>query len=186
MPKSNFVMTKRPPPAAKIHKSYRDEVRKDLQAVGKRGEAAYKRVVRNWSNRSRPDFKSRAESGTKVIRLLIFPVGGSRQLFIWKLVNTTGRRPGRITPRPGNKWGRLFFNWGGPGSYQAKTGASPARYGGSGTVTGGRLTVVKSANHKGFPARRFDKALNPDIKEESSKAIYNGGRRGIRRGIKNG
>ena len=181
MPKSNFVMTKKAPAASKTYNSVRTEIRKDLGVVGKRGEASYRRVVADWSEKSRPDFKSRGESGPKITRLTIRAIGTKFQLFIWKMINKTGRKAKKIFPKPSNKLGLLFFQWGGPGSYQAKTRPNPARFGGPGTVANGRLTVAKSADHKGFPPRRFDKALNPEIEEEALDAIRRAGRRGLQR-----
>lgn len=182
MPISAFKLVKKPPPAATIYKSYRDETRTDLGKVGDRGVAAYRRPVANWSEQSKPDFRARAESGSKRIRLTIVAIGTAHQLFIWKLVNTTGRKPGPIRPKPGNVRGLLIFPWGGPGSYQSKTGANPARFGGPGTVRNATIRRFKMVDHKGFPPRRFDIPINRDLDPEAKKAIYNGGRRGLRRG----
>jgi hypothetical protein len=78
----------------------------------------------------------------------------------------------------------LFFSWGGPGSYEAKTGANPARFGGPGVVRGGQLRAARRVNHPGFPARKFSETINKDLEPEAEKAIKNGGARGLRKAKK--
>lgn len=88
---------------------------------------------------------------------------------LWRWIEG-GTEPHVILPRADNPWGRLFFEWGGPGSYAPKT--SPGTfYGGPGQVIGGSLTVRKGVQHPGTTARRFIPAFDEQLAPERRKAI---------------
>ena len=177
MAKTSFQVTKRPPKAATQHKIVRDEIRAGLNRVGKRTEQAFSNVVDNWKNK--PRFKAEVGSGTKQLYLRIRVEGSRRVIENWNRIDKTGAKPHTIRPRrPG---GVLRFVWAGPGSYRAKTGANPARFGGAGDVPNGRVVYRKYVNHPGFKPRKFSTAIKRDAIPEIDKEVRNGARRGLRK-----
>jgi hypothetical protein len=177
----SFVVTRRPPPVRILVEQYREEVRKDLEKVAKSHVKSREQVVANWSARSKPTFKARTVVTVGRIGIEVTVIEADKGKPIWKWVSQTGTRKHPIPPKPTNKSKRLFFKWGGPGSYDSKTKASPARFGGPGVVRGGRLTVAKSVNHPGFKPRGFDKIINKDLQDDFKAAVKNGGSRGLKK-----
>lgn len=184
MANSLFQITKRPPKAAQQYKAVQDEVRVGLKRVGVRVEKAYKQVVQNW--KTKPGFKSEVGSGTKQLFVRVKVTGTRRAIDNWNRIDKTGAKPHIIRPKKRDKLGRLllYFEWGGPGSYAPKTNHSPARFGGSGKVSNGRLVAMKQVNHPGFKARKFSEAINKDSRELMDREVRNGYRRGLRRALK--
>lgn len=183
MAKTGLSITRRPPTATVQYAVVRDEVKVGMTRVGKAGVASYKRVVANFAKKNRPDFDYTVGIGPKRMFVRVFPKGTDNQLKIWKLIDKTGAKRHKIRAKKQDKRGRylLYFEWGGPGSYDAKTKPSPARFGGSGKVQGGRLIAKKEVNHPGFRPRKFSEALNKDLKPTLGKEIQNGLRRGLRK-----
>ena len=179
MANSLFQITKRPPKAAQQYKAVQDEVRVGLKRVGDRTEKAYKQVVQNWQ--SKPGFKAEIGSGTKQLYVRVKVTGSRRNIDNWNRIDKTGAKPHIIRPKRAKF---LRFVWGGPGSYDAKTKASPARFGGSGRVTNGKVVYRKFVNHPGFKPRKFSEAINKDARVVLDKEVKNGYRRGMRRAIK--
>ena len=184
MANSLFQITKRPPKAAQQYKAVQDEVRVGLKRVGDRTEKAYKQVVQNWQ--SKPGFKAEVGSGTKQLYVRVKVTGTRRVIDNWIRIDKKGMKPRVITPKKRDKLGRLllYFEWGGPGSYESKTNHSPARFGGSGKVRNGRLVAMKQVNHPGFKPRKFSEAINKDSRELLDREVRNGYRRGLRRALK--
>lgn len=177
MAKTSFQITKRPPKAAVQHKIVRDEIRAGLNRVGKRTEQAYNNVVDNWKNK--PRFKAEVGSGTKSLYMRIRVEGSRRVLDNWNRIDKTGAKPHTI--RPKNPRGFLRFVWAGPGSYRAKTGANPARFGGAGDVPNGQVVYRRFVNHPGFKPRKFSAAINKAAVPEIDKEVRNATRRGLRK-----
>lgn len=184
MANSLFQITKRPPKAAAQYKVIQDEVRIGLNRVGVRTVKAYKAVVNNW--RGKPGFRYKAGSGGKQLYLRIEVTGTRRNIANWNRIDKTGARPHIIRAKKPDKRGRLllYFEWGGPGSYAPKTNHSPARFGGSGKVSNGRLVAVKQVNHPGFKPRKFSEAINREARPILDKEVRNGYRRGMRKAVR--
>ena len=176
MAKTLFQITKRPPKASAQYQIVRDEVPIGLFRVGKRTEEAYNNIVDNW--RSKPIFKAEIGSGTKQLFMRIRVDGTRRDIENWNRIDKTGAKPHIIRPKRGKF---LRFVWGGPGSYRAKTGANPARYGGQGDVPNGVVVFRRFVNHPGFKPRKFSKAINKAALPEIDREVRNGYRRGMRR-----
>ena len=181
---AKFTVAKRPPPAHVIYAEYREEVRKDLAKVAKSHVRSREKIVKNWSARSKPKFKANTVVTVGKLAIEVEVEEKNKAKPIWKWVSQTGTKAHVIKPKAGNKWQRLFFMWGGPGSYEPKTRTNPARYGGAGKVRGGKLTVARQVKHPGFPPRKFDEKVNEDLKPDFEKAIENGGRRGLKKKLK--
>lgn len=179
---AKFVLLVSPPPASVQLAIQRDEIRKDLQKVATAHAKSRRVVVANWQKAHRPTFVGKAQAGPKRAGIIVNIGGTEFAKLLWKWLDETGTKPHVIAPKATNKWGRLFFKWGGPGSYQAKTGANPARYGGPGVVPAGApLRAAKVVRHPGFEPRHFSEAINQDLEPEALKAIENGGARGLRK-----
>lgn len=174
-----FQITKRPPKASAQYKVVQDEVRVGLNRVGVRVVKAYKAVVNNW--RGKPGFKYKVGSGAKQVYLRIEVTGTRRNIANWNRIDKTGARPHIIRPKRAKF---LVFAWGGPGSYAPKTSPSPARFGGSGRVTNGRIRFFKQVNHPGFKPRKFSEAINKDAIPVLDKEVRNGYRRGMRKAVR--
>lgn len=164
---------------------YRQEVRVGAKRTGTKGKRFFERVVSNWSSATKPTFELKVQVLIGVgVRMTISYKEANKSRPVWKWVNFTGTRPHLIAPKPDNPYQKLFFQWGGPGSYLSKTSPNPARFGGPGTIRGGRLHVSVLVNHPGFSPRRFDLAAQKELEPDFKKEIYNGGRRGLRRAAK--
>lgn len=182
--RTNFtIKLKKKLPSAKVQiRQFREEVRKDIKKAGERGVAQYDRIVRNWSAETRPKFTFKVVVTVAGVVFNIRVKEARRGRPIWKWIDVTGVRAHKI--RPKRRGGRLFFMWGGRGSYQSKTDHSPARFGGPGIVRDAKLTVAVEVNHPGFPPRKFSEAIKKELLPLFNRAIYNGGRRGLRRAKK--
>lgn len=177
--KALITLKKNLPPTKAIIKPYRDEIRKDVTKVGKRGLTQYKRIVGNWSASVRPDFNLSVSVLVSGVIVRIYVKEKDKDKPVWLWIDKTGTKSHKITPRkPG---GKLAFN---AGTYAPKTSPNPARFGGPGSVQNPTFVVVPEVNHPGFPPRRFSDQINKDMAEPFRKAIYNGGRRGLRRAKK--
>ena len=181
---AKFTVAKRPPPAHIIHAEYREEVRKDLAKVAKSHVRSREKVVKNWSARSKPKFRADTVVTVGKLAIEVSVEEKDKKKPIWKWVSQTGTKAHVIKPKASNKYQRLFFMWGGPGSYEPKTRANPARYGGAGKVRGGKLAVARQVKHPRVLPRKFDEKINKDLEPDFKKAVYNGGRRGLRRHAK--
>ncbi|MCA9326776.1 hypothetical protein KC976_04235 [Candidatus Saccharibacteria bacterium] len=174
-----FQITKRPPKASRQYKVVRDEVRVGLKRVGDRVVKAYENVVKNW--RGKPGFKAQIGSGEKVLFVRIRVTGKRRVIDNWNRIDKTGARPHVIRPKRGKF---LRFVWGGYGSYDAKTKAAPARFGGSGRVSNGRVVFLRKVNHPGFKPRKFSEAINKDALPVLERETRNAVRRGLRKAVR--
>jgi len=169
--KFNFVLSRKPPPAAKQFEIVRREIRARLVEVGKSHVSSRKQVVANWSARTRPDFK--AKVGVNVGRITLQVDVIEQALPFWRFVDRGTRRH---VIRAKNPSGRLAFRMGG----FAKTQPNPPRYGGGRAATGA-LRRPQEVNHPGTKARHFSRKINKDLKKAELAAIKNGGRSGLRK-----
>lgn len=183
MAKVSFTLVRKPTSPKILHKIVRDEVRAELVKVGEAAVKSRDRVVSNWSNK--PEFESKVEVGTKRLRVTTVAKKGKKlqssnatTADLWKWIDKTGTKAHPIPKQP-KKMGALRFPWGGPGSYQSKTGANPARFGGPGTVRNPTIRYAKQVQHPGFPPRNFTEAINKDLKKDFDNAVRRGYRRGI-------
>jgi hypothetical protein len=171
-----FTVAKKPPPPKIQIAEYRNEVRIELNKSWSASFlASLRRVVANWSSKTRPTFKSQIiVTVTSGIIARIIPKEADRKKPIWKWIDKTGTKRHKIKAK--KKGGRLFFRTG----YQSKTGAKPARFGGPGKATGD-IRTAQEVNHPGFPPREFTDTIAKDLDPLFKRDVRVGGRRGIRR-----
>lgn len=189
MAKTEFKLVRKPQSPNIQKRIVRQEVISKLKPVAKAAKESYDKVVDNWSNK--PAFKDEIKVTTDSIEVIISVRRGQKiqgsdatVADLWKWINETGTRPHVIRPK---RQGRvLSFPWGGPGSYQSKTGANPARYGGSGTVRNAQPTFRTQVNHPGFKPRKFSDAINRDLQQKFRQAVDSGYRSGLKKAQKNG
>lgn len=186
MAKTEFKLVRKPKSPQIQKRIIRNEVVRKVKPVAKAARESYEKVVANWDNK--PGFKETVTVTEDRIEIEVVVRRGQRlkdsksgktTADLWKWINVTGTKAHTIKPRKAG--GVLAFNWGGKGSYKSKTGARPARYGGPGTVSGGKLTFAKQVQHPGFPPRKFSEAINTDLKDKFDNAIDSGYRAGFRK-----
>jgi len=133
--------------------------------------AAFDEVVSNWEHK--PQFAARKFITADALSVNIYPTGANKQIYIYV---TKGTRPHTIRPRNARF---LAFMWGGPGSYRAKTGAG-GKWGGPGTVSGGKMTFSKLVHHPGNAPRNFEAFICKREQAWFSRTMENAWRRAIR------
>lgn len=187
MAKTEFKLVRKPASPAVQKKIIRDEVIAKLKPVSKGAKESYERVVANWENK--PGFKDEIKVTGDSIEVIISVrraqrLKGSDKTVadLWHWLNDSGTRPHVIKPKAAT--GKLRFSWGGKGSYQSKTGANPARYGGPGTVVGGQIVYRKQVQHPGFKPRHFSDAINRDLQPKFRQAIDSGYQAGLKKAKK--
>ena len=136
--------------------------------VGKFNE----RVV-NWKHK--PKFKTSKANTADALITLIFPTGPNKRIYAYVTLGT----PAHDIPLSPKAAGWLAFMWGGPGSYNAKTGPG-GKFGGPGTVSGGTMTFAKQVNHPGNAPRDFEDVILKKEKQWYSRTMENAWRRAIR------
>jgi hypothetical protein len=132
-----------------------------------------KRTV-NWKHK--PEFRARKFIRPDSHGLYIFPAGPNKKIWIW---NTKGTRRHKIPLSP-KTVGTLAFLWGGKGSYRPKTKPG-GKYGGPGTVMGGKMHFPKQVDHPGTKAREHEKFIVKENKPWYTRNRENAWRRAIRR-----
>lgn len=172
---SGLYVKKRAPGGAAAGRVMREEVRQDMVKVAVRVVLAHERVVSNWSSESRPSFGYRVTSGEKEVTLSVFVKNQKDSLPAkrWRMLDTEGRKGGSQIPKSGPR--RMFFK-----RRHAKTGGSPARYGGSGNFYGPLISKMRVKQGAVEP-RHFSEAIGEAADEEMSGAIRRGYRRAFRR-----
>ena len=131
----------------------------------------FEHVVANW--KTAVAFKAKSKVSADGISVEVVPTGPGAK--IWGYVS-------RGTPRhdiPAKPGKRLFFIWGGPGSYKPKTKPG-GKFGGPGTVTGGKVTRPLVVDHPGTEAREFEETISDDMTPWFRRIMENAWRRGIR------
>lgn len=180
-----LTRTRRLPKPEARFKQYRQAMLAELRPVAKSARKSREKVVANWSDASKPEFASKITAGTKNITIET-SVKDGKQLpgndattgDLWKWIDRTGTRPHIIKPK--KPQGKLRFVSGGRGSYQSKTAARPARFGGPGVVRGGEVVYRKQVNHPGFPPREFSKTIDDDLLRDFRQAVERGQRKGAK------
>lgn len=174
-------LIKKPPPVGVMKQAINQEITKQLQQVGKLHVGERRRIVANFEHK--PVFGYRIAVTEQQITLTVLLENSGDKVSntwtigdLWKALDQTGTRPHTIT----SKNGVLVFQWNGPGSYSPKT-RPIARFGGPGTVQGGKKTVRKFVKHPGFAARKFSENINRRLKRAYDQAIDRGVRLGFRR-----
>lgn len=173
------TVAKKLPPLKKQILVVQTEIRKDLDGVGKALEKSLERVVADWSSATKPTFKIKTVVTAQRIGVNLAVKEANRKNPVWKWIDQTGTKPHKIPKRPKTGRSRLRFRTG----YQAKTGARPARFGGPGRATG-PVVYARQVMHPGFPPRRFTEQILKDLRPEFTRAVRNGGRRGMRRALR--
>lgn len=190
MAKTEFKLIRKPKSPDIQKRIIRQEVTNGLKPVAKAYQQSFERVVSNWSSGSKPKFKTDIKVTTDKIEILTVVRRGQRlqnsnatTADLWKWIDETGTRPHKIKPKKAG--GKLRFVSGGKGSYQSKTDANPARYGGPGIVRGGQVVFRKEVNHPGFKPRKFTQAIAGDLLPTFRKQVDAAYKRGLRK-AKNG
>ena len=132
---------------------------------------AFEDVVKNWEHK--PDFQARKFITADSISVTVYPAGANKKIYVYV---TEGTRPHTIRVRNA-RW--LAFMWGGPGSYKAKTGPG-GKWGGPGTVSGGKMTFAKEVHHPGSEGRKFEAFIRKREQPWYSRTMNNAWRRAIR------
>jgi len=177
----NFVLTKKPKPAHIQLAGFRAENRIAMVRIAEAHLKSRREAVADWSEKTRPEFSAKIQVTLALLSLEILAHEKNKKKPIWRWVDKTGVKAHKIRPRPENRSGKLFFLWAGPGSYQAHTGANPARFGGPGEVQGGKMTAAVEVDSPGFPARHITDKINDDLEPKAKNELYNAGRRALRR-----
>ena len=133
----------------------------------------FDKVVANWKHK--PVFQGRKFITADAIWVNIFPTGANKLIYTYV---TKGTRKHDIPLSPKSA-GWLAFMWGGPGSYNAKTGPG-GKFGGPGTVSGGSMTFAKQVHHPGNAPRDFEDVILKKEKPWYSRTMENAWRRAIR------
>lgn len=173
---------KRPPPANVMKQVIQQEISKQLQSVGRQHVNERARIVANFDTEIK--FGYRISTTEKQVTLSVVVENSDDNVSetwtvgdLWRALDSKGTQAHDITPKDAN--GVLVFNWGGPGSYDAKT-KPIARFGGSGEVRDGQKTVRKRVRHPGFKPRKFTETINKRLRRQFDQAID----RGVRLGSK--
>ena len=131
----------------------------------------FEHVVANW--KTAVAFKATSKVSADGISVDVVPTGpGAR---IWGYVSR-GTRPHKIKARFAKT---LVFLWGGAGSYRPKTKPG-GKFGGPGTVTGGKVVRPQEVDHPGTKAREFEENISDDMTPWFRRTMENAWRRGIR------
>lgn len=183
MAKTEFKLIRKPRSPNVQYRILRGEVVKKLEPVAQAAVVARRKVVANWENK--PDFAYKISVKPEAIRVIVNLTRPKRVKdsdintnTLWKFIDKGTKAH---TIRPKTPSGKLRFKWGGKGSYQSKTGARPARYGGPGTVRNGEIVYRKEVHHPGFPGREFEETINKDLRPKFNNAIDSGYRAGLRK-----
>lgn len=182
MAKTEFKLIRKPRSPKVQYETVRREVVKKLEPVAQTAVVSRRKVVANWKNK--PDFAYKISVKPGAIRVIVNltrpkPVKDSNinTNTLWKFINKgTKAHPIKARRKP-----LLKFKSGGKGSYQAKTGANPARYGGPGKVLSPQWVAKKEVQHPGFPGREFEEAINKDLRPKFNNAIDSGYKAGLRK-----
>lgn len=144
MARTSFRLEAIRPGDGRARSVYQKRIRHILDIVSRQVERDFKDTVKTWDG-EKPVFYIRVTT----VRGRLGITAGTDNV-IYGYVNY-GTRPHIIRPKKSQV---LSFQWGGPGSYQAKTkpGRIVSRPGGQ----VGSSVQFKQVNHPGFPGRHFD------------------------------
>jgi len=137
--------------------------------------SAFDRIVANWTNK--PSFRGRFVASVDGFRLYVYPVGSDEVKQIWWW-NVQGTDPHPIQAKNAP---HLSFNWGGKGSYMAKTGPGGTWFGGPGTVANGTFRGPVVIDHPGTAPREWPQVVANLHKRYYSRETENAWRRAVRK-----
>lgn len=185
---TEFKLVRKPKSANIAKRIIRQEVISKLKPVAEAVTKSHEQVVSNWNNK--PQFKTDTTVTKDRIEIVTVVRRGKR------LVDREGnQRPGPATtgdlwkwidkgtrPHPIEAKNRPLLRFQ-AGNYQAKTGARPARYGGSGTISNPQWVSTKKLKngHPGFGGRDFTGTIAKDLRKSFNNAIDSGYRSGLRK-----
>lgn len=133
----------------------------------------FKRVVKGWDGE--PEFKARKKVTQSEITLFVFPSGPNADK--WRFVSG-GTKPHIIVPKaPGYP---LRFQWGGKGSYKAKT-TTRGGHRGPGKVVGANEVRFMKVKHPGNKPRNFEKHIARWTKPKIKRILDNAMKRAKRK-----
>jgi hypothetical protein len=157
--------SKGPDWAKEIPKAIEETYRKTIKPEVKK---QFEDIVKGWNHQ--PSFAVKLNIGKSEIALSVWPTGKNRE--IWHYVSRGTRRH---VIRPKGPGYPLAFQWGGPGSYRAKTsprmgsyGAamanirnvrSPLTRGQKAGITAASQVYFMSVNHPGNAPREFEERV---------------------------
>jgi hypothetical protein len=133
----------------------------------------FDKVTADWTHK--PDFKATKSITPSEMTVNVYPIGTEAK--IWKYVSG-GTKPHLIpkSPLPYH----LKFNWGGYGSYKARTTTSGG-YKGPGKVIGGTIHRPKQVHHPGNKPRRFEYFIAKWYRPRYRQVMKNAVARGLRK-----
>ena len=138
------------------------------------------KIVSNWENQPKFTLEVALNAIIQGALTVGYIVKGSKLAQnIWGWLGK-GTRPHKIRARNAPS---LAFQWGGPGSYKAKTkpGGATLSFGGPGSVSGGTTHRPMEVNHPGNEPRHFYEYLGVTLISPWGRDI----RTAIRRGLRN-
>jgi hypothetical protein len=171
MPQVLFrVIKAKPPKWQELH----DELAKTLTAeVEPKLLSYFERVTKPWNHA--PKFVAKSKVTRQSAAVDVWPLGPNAN--IWRYVSR-GTRPHIIRPR--GLGYPLRFEWGGYGSYKARTTTSGG-YNGPGRVVGGKTTFRMQVQHPGNKARNFERHIARWYAPQFRRTMKNAVARGMRR-----
>jgi len=162
---ANFRYTRIPTRPEIVYRHIRERVLKELDVVGKAHVAERNEIVRDFKHK--PEFGYRTRIAGSQIRLEVFVKNPDARVSdswtigdLWEALDRKGTSPHIIKPK--GKGYPLRFQWGGKGSYKAKT-VRGGRFRGPGKVVGGKTVFAKQVKHPGFKARHFTERINKEL-----------------------
>lgn len=183
MGNSGAKLIKKPDPA-KQFRAIQAEITKQLQPYGKQFVGELKKATSNFETKIDFDYTVKAvNTGEPTVTVSVVVKNDGEQVSegfsvgdLWQALDKTGTRPHSITPK--KTGGMLRFQWGGPGSYSAKT-RPIARSGGPGRASG-PIVFSRAVRHPGFSPRKFTESIGKRLEKQYRAAID----RGVRLGSK--
>lgn len=129
-------------------------MRDAMKETEREGLRMYRRTSNNWSNQ--PEYKVEREQGSNHITLVF---GTSDKIWNWL---DRGTRPHIIRPKRAKV---LAFQWGGPGSYKAKT--RPGWIGSGSGGPSGDTVFRRAVHHPGTEPRHWTAAIQGELDKKS-------------------
>lgn len=150
-----------------------NEIAKTLDAEVKPALLAYfEKVTKSWKNEQ--TLKAKKRITQTMMEMYVYPAGPNAE--IWKYVSF-GTRPHIIKPK--GQGYPLKFQWGGPGSYKART-TTGGGYKGPGKVAGGKTVRFPQVKHPGNKARNFEAHIARWYGPQFRRTMKNAVTRGLR------
>jgi len=133
----------------------------DQLKMAKEIQEDFEKTVQTWKHkpkmqvRLKHPIKLMADNATLEIKVGPDPLDSDTEIFTYVDLGTRGPYP---IPKVGNTTAKpLYFQWGGPGSYKAKT--KPRVLGSTGGGPSGPMVSFKRVMHPGIEARKFSETI---------------------------